>query len=88
MIFPDTYNLMARSLFHLDSPQLALRPGDLLGQLVALPVIDSLDAGYDEVGVLKDALDLAPDPLLQPLRPDVGLLPAAQAVPLHPARHM
>ena len=75
-------------LFHLDAPQLALRPGDLLGQPVALPVIDGLDTGDDEVRVLKDALDLAPNPLLQPLRPDVGLLPAAQAVPLHPAAHV
>ena len=49
-----------------------------------LPPPITVDTGDDQVGVLDYPLHLAPYRLLQPLRPDVGTLPAAQAETLHP----
>ena len=71
-------------LLHLDLLQVPLRPGDLLGQSAAVRLgVQGFDPSDDQARVLQHLLDLAPDQTLKPFRPDIGVLPAFDALVQH-----
>ncbi|MCY3882691.1 MAG: hypothetical protein OXG61_11305, partial [Chloroflexi bacterium] len=70
-------------LLRLDTRQLPLRARDILAGGVAIRIaIEGREPCHDQVRVLQYAPDLAPDEVLEPLRPDHRMLAAAQAVGL------